>query len=99
MFTMAENEIIQGLNRQMEANFNEGISATELNEKLVDFINELIQNDFERLVFLLYRIDIDEVKLKTILKESEGKDTGVIIAGLILEREKQKVETRNKFRS
>jgi hypothetical protein len=49
-------------------------------------------------VTLLYRIDVDENKLKKILKEQAGTDAAQIIAQLIIEREQQKAETRKKFK-
>lgn len=49
-------------------------------------INELIKNDFSRLVQILYRIDVSEAKLKNILSENPNEDAGKIIAQVIIER-------------
>ena len=67
-----------------------------LNE-LADYINRLIFSDFSKLVYILYRIDVSEQKLKLILQEHPNEDAGLIIAQLIIERQHQKAESRKKF--
>ena len=62
-------------------------------------INDLIQNNFERLVQLLYRIDVNEKKLKQLLSDYPQTDAAIIIARLIIERQLQKIKTRNQFRN
>lgn len=64
---------------------------------LADFINQLILEDFEKLVTLLYRIDVSEKKLKTMLAEHSMSDAGKIIAQLIIDRQIQKIKTRNEI--
>ena len=96
---MVKKELIQIINKQIDTDFAEGILMQALQEKLIVFINDLIQNNFQRLVAILYKVDVDENKLKRILKEDAGTDAGEIIAGLIIEREIQKIETRKKFGS
>ncbi len=54
-------------------------------------INQMILTNFESLVQLLYRIDVSEMKLKSILKEQPNEDAGKIIAHLIVERQMQKI--------
>lgn len=57
-------------------------------------VNHLITHDFHKLVALLYRIDVNEKKLKQLLQERSGSDTGEMIAQLIVERQLQKIKTR-----
>jgi len=96
---MAEKELIHILNKQIDTEFTEDISMPELQQKLIVYINSLIQTDFQKLVTILYRVDVDENKLKTILRNEAGKDAADIIAGLIIEREMQKIQTRKQFSS
>ena len=96
---MAEKELIQIINQQTDTGFTEDISMQELQQKLIVYINGLIQTDFQKLVAILYKVDVDEIKLKTILKNEPGKDAAAIIAGLIIEREMQKIQTRKQFSS
>jgi hypothetical protein len=65
---------------------------------LAEKINTLINDDFDRLIQLLYRIDVSEEKLKKLLRENAGSDAGLLIARLILERQWQKIETRRQYR-
>ena len=58
-------------------------------------INQLILTNFERLVQLLYRIDVSETKLKTLLKENPDKDAGKLIALLMAERQLQKIKLKS----
>ena len=95
---MVEKDLIQFLNKQIETDFSDDVSMNALQEKLSAFINDLIQNNFQKLVAILYNVDVDENKLKRILKEDAGKDAADIISRLIIEREIQKIETRKQFK-
>lgn len=55
-------------------------------EALANAINELIKNDFSKLVQLLYRIDVSEAKLKYILQAHPNEDAGKLIAAVVIER-------------
>ena len=68
-------------------------------EALAAHINHLIQADFHRLVAWLYRLDISESKLKQTLDENTDKDAGELIAALVIERQLQKLKTRQDFKS
>ena len=61
-------------------------------------VNRLILEDFNGLISLLYRLDIHEEKLRKTLSDENG-DAGDIIATMILERQKQKLEARKLFKS
>ncbi len=68
----------------MEINLQslEKLSTPDLEEA----INELIKNDFSKLVQILYRIDVSEEKLKNILNSNPNEDAGKLIAHVIVER-------------
>lgn len=63
--------------------------------ELVDYLNYLIAHDFDKLIFLLYRVDVSEKKLKEML--TQNQDTGRVIAQLIIDRQLQKIKTREAF--
>ena len=71
-------------------------SYTIFREKLAAYIHELIDQDFEKLVRILYRLDVNEKKLKALLAEA-NTDSGLLIAGLIIERQLEKIHTRKQF--
>lgn len=63
------------------------------------YVQELIDKDFEKLLHTLYRIDIPDYKVKKAVEQSSPGDAPKAIAHLILEREKEKIATRAKFKS
>ena len=72
----------------------ESLQREEVHLQLVEYINELINADFEKLVQLLYRIDVNEAKLKALLQANPQEDAAKMIASLIIERQLQKLKSR-----
>lgn len=64
---------------------------------LTDEVNRLLLQDFDRLIAILYRVDVDELKLKQLLKERPEEDAAKIIVMLLIERQEQKIRTRKEF--
>ena len=64
---------------------------------LEEEINRLLIHDFDRLVAILYRVDVSEQKLKHLLQENPDADAACIIAALLIERQQQKIESRKLF--
>jgi hypothetical protein len=91
---MEHTELIQNINTNLSITLPEKISFNTLKEKLTLHINYLIEKDFEKLVSLLYSIDVSENKLKNILYLYAGKNAGEIIAQLIIERQLEKIKSR-----
>lgn len=74
-------------------------SEEEALHALAKIITHLIDTNFEKLLWILYRIDVNEAKLKKVLKENSPADAPDIIAQMIIERERQKEQfkaTNNK---
>ena len=95
---MNNEELINSLQKDFEIGLAEKISAEEIRGSLADYINHLIIHDFNKLVSLLYRVDVNEAKLKHLLKENPGSDAGNIIADMVIERQLQKLKSRQQFR-
>lgn len=68
----------------------------ELVKELARAIEYLIEKDFEKLMHILYRIDVSETKVKAAFGLEQ--DVAQQIALLIIEREEQKVITREKYK-
>ena len=96
---MAANELIQLLNTQLQVELPVTISDEELEEKLSEIIDHLIQKDFQKLVYVLYKVDVSEIKLKQMLQAERDENASAIIAKLIIQRQKQKLESRKNFTS
>lgn len=67
-------------------------------EQLVAFVNELITQDFNQLLTLLYRLDINEKKLKQTLADHPDQNAGELIAKLIVDRQEEKKKSREAFK-
>jgi hypothetical protein len=89
-------ELIPVINESFELFLTPDISLKELKEKLAVHINHLINHDFQKLVSLLYRVDVNENKMRDLLQQKEGENAAALIADLIIERQLQKIESRKK---
>jgi hypothetical protein len=67
--------------------------------KLEQYINYLINEDFNRLVQLLYTVDVDEQKLKSILLLQPEQNAAQIITRLIVLRQQEKEQSRRRWGS
>jgi hypothetical protein len=83
--------------QRVEEQFGIITSRQSFEEKLQSLalkINDLLNNDFQKLISLLYRMDINESKLRRLLEENKNTDAGLIIAKMMIEREAQKIKSR-----
>ena len=60
-------------------------------------IKELMAQDFESLMSMMYRLDIDESKIKQALAPGNVEDPSVSLAKIIIERQKRRMETKSKY--
>lgn len=74
------------------------LSKTELEQKLHDFIEELMEKDFRKLENLIYRHDVDERKFNIALQLPEIDQRVWRITHLVIDRELEKIESRNAYR-
>ena len=94
---MENAELIRLLNDELPVQIAGQKSYSEIHAQLSAYINTLIKNNFDKLITYLYRIDINEQKLKSLLQKNPDEDAGNIIATLIIERQQQKIKTREQF--
>ncbi len=94
--TSINTDLIPAINDSLEIAIPATASLDELKEKLAVHINDLINHDFQKLIFLLYRIDVDENKMRRLLEQKEGENAAGLITDLIIERQLQKIESRKK---
>ncbi len=89
-----KNELIHIVNDSFS------LEATESNlvAYLTERINYLIVNDFNKLIYILYRADINEAKLNKLLSENKKEDAGKIIAALFIQRQLEKIKSREENR-
>ncbi len=73
------------------------VEKQDLRLQLIEYINLLLLEDFNRLLQLLYRVDVSEQKLRNLLRENPSTDAAILIADLLIARQDEKIKTRNRF--
>jgi len=73
------------------------LQREELHQQLTGCINYLLVNDFSRLVQILYRVDVDEKRLKHLLQANPRVDAAILITDLLIQRQEEKNQIRNSF--
>lgn len=75
-------------------------STDQLMKALAAYLNELIAHDFNKLISILYRIDVSQEKATSTLRAQADRETpGETLAKLIIERQLQKLKYREKFKN
>jgi len=72
-------------------------NLNELKKHLRGKISELLDNDYEKLISILYRIDVDEDKLNELFGSKSRESIPGRLADLIIERQLQKINIRNMY--
>lgn len=88
----------QLIQQVLNNNDTTALQQPDLHAALAAYVNHLILHQFNDLVYLLYRVDVSEQKLKILLKEYPGVQAGDMIASLIIERQLQKIKSRKESR-
>lgn len=96
--TEVNKDFVPMLRQSLELDLPENISFDLLKARLSSHINFLIQSNFQKLVSILYRVDVSESKLKQLLKENPDSDAANIITDLIIERQLQKIRSKQEYR-
>ncbi len=77
----------------------EGIDdLTQLKKHLIRKITQLMDSDYEKLINILYRIDINEKKLNELFGSKNREHIPDRLADLIIERQLEKINFRNMYR-
>ncbi|QNL22177.1 hypothetical protein HZR84_09585 [Hyphobacterium sp. CCMP332] len=74
-------------------------SKTDFHKALAKLIEGMIENDFERFLSVMYRMDVSELKLKEILNNADAEQVYIKIAELVIKREEEKIFWREKYKS
>ncbi|HJS55236.1 MAG TPA: hypothetical protein VJ765_11860 [Chitinophagaceae bacterium] len=95
--TPINTDLIPAINDSLQLDLPQGISFESLKEELASRINRLIESDFNKLISILYRVDVNESRLKHLLKENPGVNAADILADLVIERQLEKIRSRQQF--
>jgi hypothetical protein len=89
---MDRTEKYKGIKRQFDLEKISEVSEAEMILILSNRISEMLDSETDLLFSTLYRLDIYESKINTVLYSSEDTATG--LARLVVERQKQKFKSR-----
>ncbi len=67
--------------------------------ELIARIQWLLDDQLERLMHILYRVDVDENAVQGIFREVPGPDIAADLADLIIHRQLAKARTRARYKS
>ncbi|MBP8238385.1 MAG: hypothetical protein KAX50_00315 [Saprospiraceae bacterium] len=76
----------------------EAVSEERLLELLSDQVAWLIEHRLEYLMSLMYRLDVDELKVDRALSPAGEEPAHIALARLILDRQRQRVFTKKHYR-
>jgi hypothetical protein len=71
-----------------------GITYEMLEELLAQKLEDLISNNFQQFVLLLYKIDVSESKVREIFGPDVAADAYHKLAAVLIERQQQKIISR-----
>ncbi len=75
------------------------LEEAELLDMIAEVVGQLMERRFEFLLQTLYRLDVDEEKMRSAFAPSNPEPANLSLAKAILERQKQKVLTRHQYKS
>ena len=78
---------------------NSPLEKEEIKRQMAVYLNDLLLHDFSRLVQLLYRVDVDEKRVKAVLQQNPHEDAGLLLTELLMERQKLKSYKKETFGS
>jgi hypothetical protein len=90
--------LLSELSNKLEIDLPEKRSLEELKVFLSGYIDHLISNNPDKLVSILSRVDVSEKELKANLQNKE-ENASSIMAQMIIERQMEKIKTRERYRS
>ena len=94
---MKDEQVLQEVSKELGIILKEKDHSFD-KQMLAEKIDQLINTDFQKLVLILYRMDVNETKLKQLLNENPGTNAALMITDLMIERQEQKIISRQQFR-
>ncbi len=84
----------QTLNITFDGEKNDALMLQMIEER----VTELLNTSPDLLFSYLYRLDIDESKIKNALRSPKGVSPNLLLAELILERQKSRIASKKKYK-
>ena len=90
----SNQQLVQYTNQSLNLALPETLGHDELLAQLTQYVQQLMDSNFNGLVQLLYRLDVSEPQLQKLLIEEPFTDAAQHISHLIVQRQLQKIESR-----
>ena len=81
----------------LPATNNEDEKFAAFRQLLIRRIEELAEKDMQKLLWILYRVDVREKKLHETLKQTPPEKFAEVMADMIIAQQCEKAESRKKF--
>jgi hypothetical protein len=91
--------IVRDLELQKEEDILTEDNQDEILKRLTEIINRMLAKDYHRLVNAMYRLDINEKLFREAISGMHSPNVASRLAELVLNREKEKIEMRKKYKS
>ena len=91
-------ELYSALGKSFELRRQDIISFAEIKKQVEAVIRELLNKNMEKLLSVLYRIDVDQKKTDSIFSIGSKDDMARLLAEAVIERQLEKIKTRKKYR-
>ena len=92
-------EVFDIVSGNFELQKQDVLSYEELHYILSQRIRELLEKNVEKLVHILYRIDVNQKKTDDIFNNLSKDDIALLLTDAVIERQLQKVHTRRKYKN
>ena len=96
------NKTIQIITDDFELQYDKSIIYSDINilkEALALKIKELLHNNIERLMSILYRIDVPQENVDIVFDSNLKEDIQVKLADVIINRQLEKIKTRHYYKN
>lgn len=90
--------LYNALSGSFELEHVHGLSLNDIKTNVESVVRELLDKNIEKLMSILYRIDVDQKRTDSILKLMSKDDIASQLADEIIKRQLQKIETRNRYK-
>lgn len=97
---MEENkELNEAISSRFELIKADNLNIDDLRRVLTDRILDLLERNVERLLSILYRVDLNQKRLDEIFMNGTKEEIAEKIAEAVIERQIQKIETRKLYKN
>lgn len=90
-------QLIRNIGNELEIGTSDELTDEEMLRHIADRVEQMLKGDPDLLMSYLYRLDVTEKSIEKAMKNSPFP-AAVTFANLIWERQKQRLETRKKYK-